>query len=135
MSADFPCKTIDPNNPTGPKVDAIFPGGLTSRYYKNSPVRFENLRAAKYVLENTERIFYGVREFNKGGWCYTGRPAEWYIRERVVVPFPKELVFAVYLNPRMQVYGCRAEYAADDDPLSPINWQQRYRGLTWKNTS
>ncbi len=135
LAADYPCKTIDPSNPTGPKVDAIFPGDYTLRLFKYSPVDYENLRAAKYVLENTERVFFGVREFNEGGWCYTGRPVQWYIRERIVVPFPKDKVFAVYLNPNMRVYECRAEYAAPDDPLCPVNWQTRYRGLTWKSIS
>lgn len=135
MAADYACKIIDPCDPTGPKVDAIFPGGLTLRYYKYSPVRYWNLIAAKYVLEHTRRIFYGVREFNEGGWCYTGCPLEWYIRENVVVAFPEEFVFAVYLNPNLRVYECRAEYAAPEDPFSPVDWQNRYRGLTWKSTS
>jgi len=52
VAADFACKTIDPNNPTGPKVDVIFPGGYTLRLFKFSPVEFENLRAAKHVLES-----------------------------------------------------------------------------------
>jgi hypothetical protein len=86
-------------------------------------------------LDNTERIFYGVRVFNQGGWCYTGRPGEWYIKEGIVVPFPKDKIFAVYVNPRMRVYECRAERAADDDPLAPIDWLTRYGGLTWKRTS
>ncbi len=73
--------------------------------------------------------------FNQGGWCYTGRPAECYIREAVIVPFPKDRVFAVYLNPNLQVYECRAEYSAGDDPLCPVDWQERYRGLTWKSIS
>ena len=135
VAADFTCRTIDPNNPTGPKVDAIFPAGYTLRLFKYSPVDYENLRAAKYVLENTKRIFFGVREFNEGGWCYTGYPLEWYIRQATVVPFPKGKVFAVYLNPNMWVYECRAEYAAKDDVSAPLNWQTRYRGLTWKSTS
>lgn len=135
MAADYACKTIDPTNPNGPTVDAIFPGDLTVRYYKHSPVRYRNLVVAKYVLEHTERIFYGVREFNEGGWCYTARPTEWHIRENVIAPFPENLVFAVYLNPHMRVFECRAETAAPDDPLSPIDWQRRYRGLTWKRTS
>jgi hypothetical protein len=136
LADDFTCKTVDPDNPTGPRVDAVFPGGYTSRLYKCSPVDFENLRAAKYVLENPERIFFGVRDFNDGDWwCYTGRPPEWYVKENVTAPFPKNKVFAVYLNPRMQVYGCTAEHAADDDPLCPVNWQTRYRGLRWKSTS
>ncbi len=134
MADDFACKTIDPANPAGPKVDAIFPGDLTLRYFKYSPVRYLNLIAAKYVLENTQRIFFGVREFNEGGWCYTGSPAEWYIREQVIAPFPGEMVFAVYLNPNMRVYECRAERAAEDDRLSPVDWRNRYRGLTWKLT-
>jgi hypothetical protein len=135
VAADFACKTIDPNDPTGPKIDAIFPGVYTLRLYKYSPVDYENLRAAKHVLENPKRIFFGVRVFNQGGWCYTGRPPEWYIKERAVVPFPKDRVFAVYLNPNMQVYECRAEYTDAVDPLCPVNWQDRYRGLTWKSTS
>jgi len=132
---DFACETIDPRNPTGPKVDAIFPGDYTLRLYKYSPVDYENLRAAKHVLEHTERIFFGVREFNEGGWCYSGRPVEWCIKEAVVAPFPDNMVFAVYLNPNMRVYECRAEYVATDDPHCPKNWQTRYRGLTWKSTS
>jgi len=135
LAGNFACKTIDPNNPTGSKVDVIFPGDYTLHLFKHSPVDYENLRAAKHVLENTDRIFFGVREFNEGGWCYTGRPDEWYIRERVVAPFPKDKVFAVYVNPNMRVYECRAEYVADDDALCPLNWQTRYRGLTWKSTS
>ena len=135
LTSDFLFKAIDPANPNGPKVDVTFPGDLTLRLYKYSSVRYENLRAAKYVLENTERIFFGVREFSKGGWCYTGRPVEWYIRENIVAPFPEHMVFAVYLNPNMRVYECRAEHAADDDPLSPVDWQKRYRGRAWKSTS
>ena len=135
MAADFACKTIDPNDPTGPKVDAVFPGEYTLRLYKYSPVDYENLRAAKYVLENTERIFSGVREFNEGGWCYTGHPVDWCIKEGVVATFPDHLLFAVYLNPNLRVYECRAEHVAHDDARCPKGWQTRYRGLTWKSTS
>ena len=131
------CKrtTLDPNNPTGPKISVIFPAGYMVRLYKYSPVDFQNLRAADYVLGHPQRIFFGVRLLNQGGWCYTGRPVEWCIREGCIVPFPKDKVFAVYINPNMQVYECRAEYAAHDDPLCPVDWQERYRGLTWKSTS
>lgn len=134
MVADYACKTIDPNDPDGPKVDAIFPGDLTLRYYKYSPVRYQNLIAAKFVLEHTQRVFFGVREYNEGGWCYTATPAEWYVKPDRIEAFPQTLVFAVYLNPNMRVYECRAEEAAHDDPQSPINWQSRYRGLVWKST-
>jgi|SRR6185437_5850122 len=135
MAADYSCRTINPTDPNGEKIDAIFPGDLTLRWYKYTPVRYENLRAAKWVLEHPERIFYGVREYNEGGWCYTARPSSWYVREREEGPFPQNLVFAVYLNPNMRVYECRAEMASGDDPFSPTDWQNRYRGLTWKSTS
>ncbi len=131
MTADFRCKTINPEDPDGPEIDAIFPAGYTARLFKYWPVDFENLRAAKFVLENAKRIFFGVRDFSKGGWCYTGRLTEWYIKERIEVPFPLDKVFAVYMNPRMHVYECRAEYADNEDPLCPVGWQTRYRGLTW----
>ncbi len=135
MAKDFIFKTIDPVNPSGPQVDVILPGDLIERFYKHTPVRFENLRAMKYVLDNPERIFFGVRQYNEGGWCYTGRPERWCIRERIEVPFPKNKVFAVYVNPNMRIYECRAELAASDDPANPLDWQDRYGGLIWKNTS
>lgn len=137
MAADFFCETIDPNNPDGPKIKAVFPAGYTLKLYKNWPVDYENLRAAKYVLENTKRIFLGIREFNEGGWCYTSKPKEWYIKENIVVPFPGDkLVFAVYVNPRMAVFECRPEQIATDDPFAPINWNTRYSGgLVWKSIS
>jgi hypothetical protein len=136
LAADYECETIDPNNPTGPKVKAIFPADYTLRLYKYSPVDYENLRAAEHVLKNPKRIFFGVRAFNDGDWwCYTGRPTEWCIREGLVVPFPKDKVFAVYLSPRLRVFECRAEYVDRDDPLCPVDWQTRYRGLTWPSTS
>jgi hypothetical protein len=135
VARDFPCETVDPSNPTGPKAVAVFPGVYTARLYKYSPVDYENLRAALHVLANPKRIFFGVRVFNEGGWCYTGRPGEWFIKERVIAPFPKDKVFAVYLNPNMYVYECRAERSSVDDPFCPVDWQERYRGLTWTSTS
>ena len=136
MAANYLCKTVNPENPNGPKIDAVFPAEYTAKLFKFWPVDYQNLRAAKYVLENVERIFFGVRDFNEGGWCFTARPKDWYIRERIEVPFPKDKLFAVYLNPRMYVYECRAEFVADDDSFCPVDWQTRYRGLTWrKNTS
>lgn len=135
MAADYSCKTINPTDPKGEKIDAIFRGELTLKWYKYAPVRYENLRAAKWVLDHPQRIFFGVREYNEGGWCYTARPPTWYIRQHEEVAFPDNLVFAVYLNPNLRVYECRAEPVADDDPYAPTDWQNRYRGLKWKSTS
>ena len=135
MAVDYSCETIDPNNPAGPRIQVIFPAAYTLRLFKYNPVDFEKLRAAKYVLENTGRIFFGVRQFNEGGWCYTGHPPEWTIKPQIVVPFPRDKLFAVYVNPRMHVYECRAELVAPDDASFPRDWKTRYRGLIWKSTS
>lgn len=135
MAKDFSFQTVDPRNPGGPRVEVVLPGDLIERAYKFSPVRYENLRAAKHVLENPRRIFFGVREYNEGGWCYVGKPPEWCVSEGVTATFPDDKVFAVYVNPRMLIYTWRAEYAAADDPACPREWENRYRGLVWKSTS
>lgn len=105
------------------------------RYYKTSPVAFENLRCVKWVLLHPKRIFEGIREVNPGGWCYVGRPRSWHIRPRIEVPFPRHPVYAVYLNPNRFVYEWRAERAAHDDPESPVGFRERYGRLTWKSTT
>ena len=135
MSNDYFIEIINPADPKGDKVRGTIPHRLILNYYKYYPVRYENFRAAKHVLNQPLRIFSGVRQFNEGGWCFTGKPKSWYIKEQIEVPFPENLVFAVYLNPRFVVFECRAEKAADDDPNCPNDWQNRYKGLIWKHTS
>lgn len=132
---NYPCRTLNPEDPSGPKIDAVFPHALYSKLYKYSPVRYENLRAAKYVLENPERIFSGIREYETGGWCYTGRPEVWYVKPDVEAPFPEDKVFAVYMRTNMLIFECRAVCADDIDPMCPVGWEDRYGGLIWKNTS
>ncbi len=128
------CYTLDPDNPTGPKIGVEIPADLYLRYYKYSPIQYENLRAVKYVLDHPQRIFWGIREFNEGGWCYVGIPEEWHVRQDVIAPFPKNKVFAVYINPLRRLFEYGAEPADPEDPMSPIGWKDRYRGLKWKNT-
>jgi hypothetical protein len=133
VSSDYFQAIINPNDPDGPSVQAVLPYRLILNYYKYHPVRYENLRAAKFVLDHPQRIFAGVRQFNEGGWCFTGRPKTWHVKEKLVVPFPDNLVFSVYLNSRFVIYEARAENAATDDPYCPENWQERYAALLWKN--
>lgn len=132
---DYFIEVLNPENVCGPKVMAIIPYRLIEAYYKYSIVRWENFRAAKHVLQNPLRIFSGVRQFNEGGWCFTGRPETWYIKENVTASFPGNLIYAVYLNPRLCIYECRAEIVSDNDKSSPNDWQNRYKGLIWKSTS
>jgi hypothetical protein len=132
---DYQLAVIDPENPNGPKIQAVIPYSVFSKYKKYYPVRYENLRAAKFVLENPKRLFSGIRQFNEGGWCFTGRPEMWYVREEVRATFPEHLVFCVYLNSNFNVYEARAETADPNDGFCPNDWQNRYGGLVWKSTS
>jgi hypothetical protein len=128
-------KTLDPSNPTGPKIEVIIPYDIYARAYKYNSVKYENLRAVKEVLENPERIFWGVREYNEGGWCYVGRPQKIYIAENKIVDFPKDKVFAVYINDGYRVFDWILEVSDDKDNLNPKDWEGRYRSLVWKSTS
>ena len=103
MARDFIYSTVNPLDPNGPKTQVIIPSDYYQTLYKYHPVDYQNLIAAKFVLDEPKKLFFGVREYTQGGWCYTGRPPEWYIRENVIVPFPNHLVFAVYINPNMRV--------------------------------
>jgi hypothetical protein len=132
---NFILPIINPADPPGPKVEAVFPHRLILNYYKYHPVRYENLVAAKFVLEHPRRIFSGVRQFNEGGWCFTGKPKAWKIRENDTTAFPDNLVFAVYLNSRFVVYECRAEFCDASDRDCPEDWDNRYAVLLWKNIS
>lgn len=134
MSRDFEFEVRDPRAPTKDTVKVVIPGDLIEYCYRHAPTQYENFRAAKFVLENPQRIFAGVRMVNEGGWCYVGRPSEWYVRENVVAPFPDGHVFAAYINPRFCLYEFRAEKAAEDDFNSPMDWAERYGALVWKST-
>lgn len=135
MSRDYSYETRDPENPAEDVVTVVLPGQFTLKLYKHDPVGYENLRCAKFVLDNVERIFRGLRRYNRGGWCYTGRPIRWHIRQGITAPFPDDLVFAVYINPRYRIFEIRAEVVADNDPMSPYDWSGRYEALVWKRTS
>lgn len=43
VAGDFTVHTIYPRNPTGQKVTVVLPGKLIERYYKYTPVAYENL--------------------------------------------------------------------------------------------
>jgi len=108
---------------------------LVAGYFVTAPARGYNVLCAKHVLEHPVMVFQGIRPINPGGWCYVGRPDEWYLREGVIVPFPAWLVFAVYLRPDRIVYEWRAEDADEEDPLAPKGFRERYRRLKWRRSS
>jgi len=121
---------------TGEKTDIRIEEDYCRHLYKNIRTSYENLRAAKYVLENPKRIFSGIlRSVTSDGQCFVGKPERWYINPTDTAPFPKNKVFLVFLTTRMQLYNFRAELSDLEDPLSPIDWKNRFGGVLWKSTS
>ena len=93
------------------------------RFYQT---RGQNLRTAKEVLLHPTRIYVGLkRPFDQEGWCYVGKPNQWYIKE-TLVPFPENLVYAVYLNDRRSVFDHYPEDADASDSLSMHDWENRF---------
>lgn len=133
--SNYEQETLDPTDPTGPKIKVIIPYPVFLRAYKYNSVKYENIRGVKEVLENPKRIFWGVREYSEGGWCYVGRPTKLFLTENKVVDFPKNKVFAVYINDRFAIFDWILEYVDDKDMLNPKDCEKRYRSLVWKSTS
>jgi hypothetical protein len=128
--------TLDPLDPcSGTKTEVMIPMDYVDRLNKYRPIDWYNLRTAVKVFDAPTRIFYGLRQLTEGGWCYVGKPDQWWVREEVIAPFPKTLVFAVYLKDDLTVYNHRAERADADDPLSPKGWAERYQKLVWKSNN
>jgi hypothetical protein len=135
LVANYDIETVNPDKPDGPPVKVTIPAEVSTWAFKHNPVRYQNLMAARDVLVDPKRIFWGIRQFSDGGWCYCGRPEQWTIKEGVVATFPDNLVYTVYVDPRWNLFEWRAAEAADDDPMCPVGWRERYRGLRWKSTS
>jgi hypothetical protein len=129
----FSHETIDPLDPySGNKTKVKFHRGFLECLGKNNAAGHKNLITAIKVLDAPNRIFYGTRELNDGGWCYIGKPDDWYLRVEVITPFPPNMVFAIYMTDDLSVYNLRAEFIDPIDVLSPLNWGERYERLIWK---
>lgn len=106
---------------------------------KYRPNEFLKLFTVHEVLNNPNRIFSGLNRLysdTNSHLCIVGQPQTWqrYIKknEIVIIPFPSNHVFLVFLNERKSISEFRAEKADRDDPLSPENWENRYGELLWK---
>lgn len=135
MAKDFVLPIIDPCNPQGPRVNATIRGDLYLHCWKEDEIKYWNLVPARSVLDAPLLIFEGVRQFQQGGWCFAGRPVEYYLRPRVTVTLERERVFCVYLNPRLDVYEWRLEPADSPGSAYPSGHSTRFRRLAWRSTS
>ena len=135
MTKSYGVHTRDPRDPFGEKTTVWFPGELILGYYKKDPTHYANIETAVWVLESPLLIFEGVRQLNKGGWCFVGKPPQWYVADRVVATFPEKLVYSVYINPSLYVYNFRADEVDASDARYPLDWRNRYRREIWPATS
>ena len=108
--------------------------------YRYWPNDFMNLFTVKEVLHNPNRIFSGLnRPYSDSDnkLCVVGKPRHWYERGKsdTPVPFPPNLVYVVFLSERMSVFDFGAEDSDPQDPLSPIDFENRFRELTWPKRS
>lgn len=88
-----------------------------------------NLYTAQEVLLNPTKIYVGLkRPFDQDGWCYIGKPAQWSFKE-CDVPFPKDRVYAVYLNSRRTLFDHYHEEADPRDHLSMEGWENRFEDV------
>lgn len=116
---------------------------IEPNYYKHLliywPNDFKNLEIAYEVLQNPNRIFSGLKRpysNSSNKLCIVGKPRYWYVgKESIYIPFPTNLVYLVFLNERKSLYEFRAEKSDIGDPLSPENWENRFRELIWKKNS
>ena len=86
------------------------------------------------VLENPSAIFGGVREHQRGGFCYCGVPPCSWTNGSVRCPPKPKMIFAVYLNPRDVVYLWRWEPSDTEDSTLPLDWFAARRfseGMLW----
>ena len=122
----------DPSNPGTQTVKCTIPADLYTTWYTNYSVKYENLRAAHEVLTRPDRIFRGTRHLNYGFYCYVGQPTTLCIKDGIWADFPASgFVYSAYLNDRMILYEIRQEKADPGDPLSPIDYKNRYGALIW----
>lgn len=136
MTRSFYVEIIDPLNPGGPPVEATIPDFLIAREYKRSDARYANFEVVHLVLREPSRIYRGLREWNHNHWCFVGRPEFWHLEDKATgtvrrLPFPQDLIYAVYLNDRYFVHGFGPRDAEPPGGTHIANSDQHFGGVQW----
>lgn len=106
----------------------------------HQPNDYINLATVHEVLNNPNRIFAGLNRPESDSskmLCVVGKPKNWYVGKDgdITAPFPRNLVYLVFLNERNSIFEFRAEHADTEDPLSPEGWRDRFVERIWKRPS
>ena len=117
---------------------------IEEKYYRrlliHQPNDFLNLATVHEVLHNPNRIFAGLNRpvIDSSKWmCVVGKPKNWFIGTdgKITAPFPRNLVYLIFLSERYSLIGFYADRADKEDPLSPEGWRDRFAERLWKTPS
>lgn len=117
---------------------------IEEKYYRRimlyQPNDYINLATVHEVLNNPNRIFAGLNRpvIDSSEWkCVVGKPKNWFMGTDgdITAPFPRNLVYLVFLNDRYSLIGFYAYRADSEDPLSPEGWRDRFVERIWKRPS
>ena len=123
---------------TGQEIEIRVEPATYERLLKYKPTDFANLITCYYVLNSPKRIFANLQRpcrDTSDYLCFVGKPQEWYVGNRNKVPFPENLVYAVFLNDRYSIIEFGAEEISYNDKYSPENWEDRFGDLIWTRNS
>jgi hypothetical protein len=128
----YDVEALNPHGQTAATWTVLVPVSLVRHWLKESEVDFQNLKhLVPAILRAPVAVFEGVRDYEEGGYCYLGKPTDWYVKPRCLVPFPKDRIFAVYVNPMRRLYDIQAEKTEPGSMYRPEGWKERYEALLW----
>ena len=129
----YTIEALNPEDPCGPRGCIFFPKSLELRLYKFRRADFENLKNVAVVTRQTKAVFKGVREEieRNWGWCYVGKPLFYYREDGTKVREGKNMVYTVYVNPRLEIYECGWEPSDPEDAFCPEDFHNRYGSRIW----
>lgn len=113
---------------------------IEPNYYKHlliyCPNDFTNLFTVYEVLKNPNRIFSDLKRpcsDSSNKLCVVGKPRHWYVGvNNASALFPPGFVYLVFLNERKSIFEFGAEPSDTEDPLNPVDWENRFGELIWK---
>ncbi len=125
---------VDPRNPTGPHCTLYVSESSLLRDYKYRPLLAMNLITGAKVLQTPDVIFKGIRKEQEPGfgYCFTGRPSAWHVSGGATAPFPRDLVYCVFVSTGLVVYHWRADGGVDSEHgIVPVDWENRFEEVLW----
>ena len=121
----------NPKDLDGPQVQAVLPGWLVLKTYKYQEARYHNFRVVMEVLKDPDHIYSGIRNHNDHFWCFSRKPEHWYNKDGHRIPFPKELVYTVYLNDRYEIFDFFPRDALSKDSTYCKDHEQTFGAVIW----